>query len=114
MPWTASVPFPAEDLGTCRGCGATIGWVRHFDEETGRDRPHPVDPKGWAGIPCGPATANCRRGYTREGDKSAVIEPPADSLFATRDLEVVFTSHFSTCPKRDRFYASARNRERAT
>lgn len=114
MPWTADVPFPAEDLSKCRGCGATIGWVRHYDEATGRDKPHPVDPRGWAGIPCGPNTLGAVRGYTRGGDKSAVTAPPVGTLFATRDLDVVFPSHFGTCPKRDRFYANARNRDRVS
>lgn len=112
MPWEPTVPFPAEDLSACRGCNAPIGWIRRQDEESGGTKAHPVDPKGWAGMPCGESTPGAKKGYTLDGDRAAVCEPPAMGLFATKDLDVVFTSHFATCPKRDRFYANARNRER--
>lgn len=102
MPWTADVPFPAEDLGKCRGCGATIGWVRREDPTTGEKRAHPVDPKGWHGAPCGEATPGAKKGYTTDGDRAAVIPFPEGQLFPPTGT-VVFTSHFVTCPDAERF-----------
>lgn len=112
MTWKADIPFPAEDMGSCRGCDAKIGWVRGADE-----RPHPVEARGWEGVPCAEGTPGSHKGRTLDGDVLAVREPApaAATLFgsetATRDVAVVWESHFVHCPKRDRFYASARNKE---
>ena len=108
MTWSPDVPFPAEDLGTCRGCGATIGWVQR-ESDDGPPRPHPVDPRGWHGQPCGEHVPACKKGYTADGFRAAVIEFPP-SMFPQKG-DVVFTSHFSTCPKRERFFRNAKARE---
>lgn len=105
MPWTADVPFPAEDLAKCRGCGQTIGWIQREDKNTGERRPHPVDPKGWHGAPCGESTLGAKRGYTTDGDRASVIAFPDGQLFAPTGV-AVFTSHFVTCPERANFYKS--------
>jgi hypothetical protein len=113
MTWKADVPFPAEDTSHCRGCDALIGWIRKEDGGA-----HPVEVKGWEGVGCAEGFPGSHKGRTLDGDILAVREPDPDgapSLFgdrATRDLCVVFESHFVHCPKRDRFYASARNKDR--
>lgn len=106
MPWAADVPFPAEDLGVCRGCGAKIGWVRSVDPVTDQEKPHPVEAKGWAGVPCGESAPGARKGRTLDGDRACVVEPPP-SLFPQK-LDVVFESHFVHCPKADRFRGGRR------
>lgn len=104
MPWVATVPFPAEDLGKCRGCGATIGWVQKVDEQTNTTRPHPVDPKGWLGKKCAHGAALSKKGLDLDGYQISVCPFPEDTLF--RDGEgVCFTSHFATCPEASRFRA---------
>lgn len=103
MSWAADVPFPAEDLGRCRGCDAPIGWVT-----TERGKPHPVEAKGWAGIALsvpGPAKV----GYTITGRFQRVAEPSAETPKSA--IVVVFESHFYACPKADRFRRAARGRE---
>lgn len=104
MSWAADVPFPAEDLGKCRGCGATIGWLAREPEERGAlRRPHPVEPKGWAGVRVTTATAGpVRAGYTLAGPHARVVEPPAGALVPP-ELVVVFESHFAFCPHAKRF-----------
>ena len=110
--WKADIPFPAEDLGTCRGCDARIGWVRSED-----DRPHPVEARGWEGVPCAEGWPGSRKGRTLDGDVLTVREPDpvGPSLFDDRsmkNLAVVFESHFKHCPNADRFFASTRNKDR--
>ena len=105
MPWSAEVPFPAEDISRCRGRDAKIGWIHGEDEKA-----HPVEIKGWHGVPCAEGTPGSVRGRTLDGEYVAVREPrpPRAGLFGDEpDKElraVVFQSHFVACPKRDRFY----------
>lgn len=103
MTWYPSVPFPAENLGTCRGCGSTIGWVRRADN----DKPHPVDPKGYAGLEVFMQEPDAKAGYTREGDRVRVVEPGPD--VPASQVTVCFESHFATCPKAHRFRRAARH-----
>lgn len=100
--WEATVPFPAEDLGKCRGCGATIGWIQRVDEQTNTTKPHPVDPKGWHGQRCSHGAALSKKGYDRDGYEVSVCPFPEDTLFRDREADC-FTSHFSTCPDAERF-----------
>ena len=108
MTWEASVPFPAEDLGKCRGCGAVIGWIQRVDEQAQKTHPHPVEAKGWRGEKCAPrppVEKKGRKGLDLDGYAISVRSFPEDTMF--RDKEgVVFTSHFATCPERARFWAS--------
>lgn len=101
MTWAAGVPFPAEDLSTCKGCPARIGWIDRPTKNPGdRPRRHPVEAKGWAGVPLsvpGPAKV----GYTRSGEYARVVEPLPG--VPARDLVVVFESHFAFCPKAKQF-----------
>lgn len=97
--WGPSVPFPAEDLGECRGCGASIGWIRRADD----GRAHPVEALGIDGAPV-PAVytgPRPRSGWTLEGAHARVVRPPADLPRAGR--VVIFESHFGLCPKASRF-----------
>lgn len=110
MTWSADVPFPNEKTGTCRGCGAKIGWVRRGTPDG--EKPHPVEMKGWAGLERFEQAPGGKVGYTREGDFARVVEPPPGT--PARGLTVVFESHFALCSKADRFRAAARHRTRET
>lgn len=112
MTWKNDIPFPAENMSKCRGCGTPIGWVRVYDEEKGDTRAHPVEARGWAGLSCGQHAAGSHKGFTRDGDRAAVSDPGPASLFPVKDLDVVFESHFGHCPMADRFRQAARNKER--
>ena len=107
MTWAADVPFPAEDLGKCRGCGATIGWVRKLDEATGERKAHPVEPKGWHGQACGSGCAGAVRGYDRDGDPGACRPFGAAALFPEPGV-VIFESHFKRCPEASKYWARKR------
>lgn len=106
MSFDASVPFPAEDMSPCRGCGKPIGWVRGPNPA---DRPHPVDPKGWHGEPCAEGTPGSVHGRTLDGDHQSVRAFDGGHLFAPEGV-VVFRSHFATCPDREKFYDKGNRR----
>lgn len=101
--WKADVPFPAEDLGTCSGCDAPIGWIERQDN----GRRHPVEARGWAGVPPRPqpagfsleAPSRPKQGYTLDGAMVRCVEPAEGE----RPTVVLFETHFAFCPKRDRF-----------
>lgn len=103
--WKADVPFPAENMTRCRGCGTPIGFVRHEDEETGQEKAHPVEVLGWEGVESGAMAPKCRRGFTADGRRTAVVEARRDGLFDnTKGRIAVFESHFPKCPERAQFY----------
>lgn len=106
MPWTPDVPFPAENLSRCRGCDQVIGWIRKAED----DRPHSVQPRGWAGREVFESAPGQRLGYTREGSLARVVEPPRGMKYS--EMTVVFESHFAMCPKADHYRRAARERAR--
>ena len=111
MPWSADVPFPAEDIGKCRGCDAPIGWLE-VDKKDGTRSRTPVEVKGWAGVPVDHATKSMayKRGYTHGGKLQAILDP--ESVFGLMgDHVVIFETHFAFCPKRKVFERAKRIRK---
>lgn len=99
MPWTATVPFPAEDLRRCDGCPAMMGWIENA--KTGKRLP--VEAKGWHGVRIPKKEPGAKCGYTLDGQYAWVKEPAADLTGTPLGDTVVFENHFAFCPKADRF-----------
>ena len=104
MSWEATVPFPAEDMGKCRGCKATIGWVKKQLDD-GSVKPHPVEVRGWHGISVPLSRPVGHKGLTLAGEEVRVEEPAG--LFNQADT-VCFESHFTHCEERARFWKDRR------
>ncbi len=99
--WKPEVPFDASDMGTCRGCDASIGWVQRPTSDGETTKPHPVEVRGYAGIEIAKMEPGAKTGYTSDGRYARVVRPPDG--YPAGMTTAVFESHFAHCPKAARF-----------